>query len=119
MLVAKEKCQAPTQKLVWIGILFDMVAMTMSINPQKIEVRHLCQSVINKNFLTKNELESILVKLFHVLTTSPVARRFFHRLNDLLNRAKQQGMVELAVVSEKDTGSSIPCISTKQLVLLR
>ena len=55
MKVAPEKCQAPCTRMIWIGILWDTIAMTMTINPEKIaETRELCMSILECAFLSKN-----------------------------------------------------------------
>ena len=83
---ATHKAQPPTQRLVWIGVLFDVQLMTMSIPQSKIE-----QALESANFwLTQpaipyRALQQLTGRLAHVTKCCPAGRLFMARLFDGLS----------------------------------
>ena len=91
---APDKTAPPSQKMTFVGISFDTLAMIMSVDPDKVtETLDYCRWAMDRQFLSEKELQSLVGKLYHVSVCSPGAERFINRLRCLLSEAASNGMV--------------------------
>ena len=78
---SKDKAEAPTQRITYLGVQFDTVAMTMSVPPEKItEIKSEIRKWSRKTTISKKELQSLLGKLFWVAKVVIHSRAFMGRL---------------------------------------
>ena len=76
-----EKAHPPSTRMPYLGIMFDSVAMTMSIPPEKLEeVRAELMLWMKKTTATKKTLQRLLGKLFWVSRCVQHSRSFMARL---------------------------------------
>ena len=76
-----DKAEAPTQRITYLGVQFDSVAMTMSVPPEKLaEIKAEIHKWTRKTTITKKELQSLLGKLFWVAKVVIHSRAFMGRL---------------------------------------
>ena len=88
LMAAPHKSVPPCFQLIWIGVLFNTLAMSMSIDPARIaEAVTLCMAFLRKQHTSLKELQSLVGKLMHVSKCCPPARRFTARILDLLRAA--------------------------------
>ena len=88
LVAAKDKCSPPGTTLTWIGVLFDTLAMSMHIAPEKVrEASLLCTEFLNKHTVSHKYMERFLGKIFHAIKCCDGARRFTARLLQLLHSA--------------------------------
>ena len=81
----QDKCEGPTTVIIWIGVVFDTLRLTMAINPSKVEeARTFCMEVLATNSITVKKFQSFLGKLFRAIKCSTGARTFFNHLLDAL-----------------------------------
>ena len=82
---APDKCEGPTIIIIWIGVVFDTLKLTMAIDPSKVEeARSFCLELLVTNSITVKKFHSFLGKLFHATKCTTRARTFFNRLLDAL-----------------------------------
>ena len=78
---AIHKVFTPSQRMVWLGILYDTNKMTMSIPEQKlVEIMEVVHSWNGRTRATQQELQSLLGLLQFVASVSPPARLFTKRM---------------------------------------
>ena len=78
---SKDKAEAPTQKITYLGVQFDSVSMTMSVPPDKLtEIKSEIRLWLRRTTITKKELQSLLGKLFWVAKVVMHSRAFMGRL---------------------------------------
>ena len=76
-----DKAHAPSTKMPYLGVMFDTVAMTMSIPPEKIqEIRSEVSLWVKKTTATRKNLQKLLGKLFWVSRCVRFSRSFMSRL---------------------------------------
>ena len=76
-----DKAHPPSTQMPYLGVLFDTVAMTMSIPPEKLqEVRSEVHLWLKKTTATKKNLQRLLGKLFWVSRCVKFSRSFMARL---------------------------------------
>ena len=86
LVAAQDKCSPPGTTLTWIGVLFDTLAMSMHIVPEKVrEASLLCTEFFNKHTVSHKYMERFLGKIFHAIKCCDGARRFTARLLQLLH----------------------------------
>ena len=62
---SSKKAESPSQELVYLGVMFDSVAMEMRVPPDKlVEVKSEIRKWSRKSTITKKSLQSLLGKLF-------------------------------------------------------
>ena len=81
---APEKCEPPAQVMTFAGVMFDSVRMRM------------CLHYLSQASITEHQLQSLVGKLYHVVSCPPGAERFINRLRQLLSPAGVHGRVLLA-----------------------
>ena len=103
---SSKKAEAPTQELVYLGVMFDSVAMEMRVPPDKLaEIKSEIGKWSRKTTITKKNLQSLLGKLFWVSRVVRLARVFMGRLLQLLRDMAPTGdntKVKLPVEAGKD-----------------
>ena len=71
------KASPPSTQMVFIGVLFDSVSLTLSITPERlIEIRSLVSQWLLKREATLRELQSLIGKLNFVAHCVKPARIF-------------------------------------------
>ena len=76
-----DKAEAPTQRITYLGVMFDSVSMTMSVPPEKLtEIKSEIGRWVRRTTISKKELQSLLGKLFWVAKVVMHARAFMGRL---------------------------------------
>ena len=86
---SREKAEAPTTRITYLGVQFDSVAMTMSVPPEKLtEIKAEIQLWLRKTTISKKELQSLLGKLFWIAKVVNYSRPFMGRL---LNQLRAMG----------------------------
>ena len=76
-----DKAHPPSTRMPYLGVMFDTVAMTMSIPPEKLqEVRSDVRLWMKKTTATKKNLQRLLGKLFWVSRCVQHSRSFMGRL---------------------------------------
>ena len=52
---AQDKCEGPTTRITWIGVLFDTIHLTMAIDPAKVEeARLFCLDLMSVPFQSRS-----------------------------------------------------------------
>ena len=101
-----DKACSPSTSMVFLGVLFDTIKMKMSVPPEKIqELRADLDQWLKKSTAVKQNLQSILGKLFWVSRMVKHSRPFMARLLQLLRDMKDQPdtkRVPLSKESRKD-----------------
>ena len=100
---AEHKVCPPSQSMIWLGIRYDTVAMTMSIPPAKLqEVREVVGSWGSKTRATKREIQSLFGLLQFIASVSPPARHFTNRILADLREAPDRGSESLYLGFRQD-----------------
>ena len=87
---ALAKCQPPSRRMIWVGVVYDSDNLTMAIDPERIsEARWLCAEFLHRDFIMLREIQSLVGKIFHVSKCASPAHRFCSRLLDLLRAAQR------------------------------
>ena len=101
-----KKAEAPAQKMVYLGVMFDTVNMEMRVPPDKLaEIKSEIGSWSRKSTITRKNLQSLLGKLFWVSRVVRLARIFMGRLLQQLRDMSGMGenqKVKLSEHSKKD-----------------
>ena len=78
---SKDKARAPSTTMVYLGVEFNTIAMTMAIPPDKLaELKDEIERWLQKTTATKKSLQSLLGKLFWVSRVVYHSRTFMCRL---------------------------------------
>jgi hypothetical protein len=100
---ATHKASPPSQDILWLGFLFNTVDMTVSIPPQKLsDIMHQLYAWHSKLSAHRQQLQSLLGKLFHVSQCVLPARKFLNRMLATLRKCPQVGRVLLDDDFRKD-----------------
>ena len=100
---ASHKAQPPTQKMKWLGIVFDTVNMEMSIPGEKIqETLALVEQWLRQPRGTKQKFQRLLGKLFYVANTVHTLRLFCNRLLACYRDLGARRHVEVDAEGRKD-----------------
>ena len=82
-----EKASPPCTKMVFIGVLFDSISLTLSITDERLnEIRSLLSQWLQKREATLRELQSLIGKLNFVAHCVKPARIFISRLLNWLRK---------------------------------
>ena len=99
---AQDKCEGPTTRITWIGVLFDTIRLTMAIDPAKVEeARLFCLDLMSASSIPVKKFQKFLGKLFHATKCTTGARTFFNRLLDAL-ATERAGSVSLGPQAKAD-----------------
>ncbi len=94
-----EKRTLPCQVITWIGTIFDSVKFTMSIPQEKLsDIKKVVHNSLQKDTLSRREMQSLIGKCLHVAHCSKPARLF---VNSLLNDLRQMKANKKCVLSEQ------------------
>ena len=100
---APAKCTPPTTCLTWIGVTYDSVAMTMSIDIERVrEALESCHKLFSATRVTLHQMQKMLGKLFHASKCTPTARVFMSRLLDVLSMLCSRQVMVLPVSAKRD-----------------
>ena len=100
---AKHKVCKPTQLMIWLGILFDTINMTMSIPKQKLQdIMKDLKGWANRMHATRREMQSVLGSLQFVAKVSPPVRLFINRMLECLKDTPVSGAHTLSWGFKKD-----------------
>ena len=100
---ALAKCQSPLTTLLWIGVFFDSVSMTMKIDLDKVrETIDLCHKFLQAETITHKHLQQLLGKIFYAIRCTDSARRFTSRLLDLLTVTSQSHVAHITYEARLD-----------------
>ena len=103
---AAKKAEPPSTQMTFLGVMFDSSNMTMRVPPDKLtEIKSEIGSWARKTTITKQNLQSLLGKLFWVARVIRYARVFMGRLLNQLRSMSGQPekyKVKLAEESQKD-----------------
>ena len=100
---ALEKCAPPSTRMVWVGVVFDTVEMSMEIEEGRVEeALAACNQLLRDGFTNLGRLQSLVGKIMHASKCTPAARVFTSRLLDLIAAARNQGMVALTHEARAD-----------------
>ena len=94
--VAPKKCAPPAYIMLWIGVLFNTLLMTMAIDPESIrEAIEKCHKFLAASHITLHQMQRFLGKLFHAVKCTASARILMSRLLDLLSRPTRYPVVNI------------------------
>ena len=100
---AKHKICPPSQTMIWLGILFNSVEMTMTIPPEKMgEIMTTLDSWAGKTHATRTEMQSLLGLLQFVASVSPPTRIFTNRMLQNLRDTPRRGSETLSMGFKSD-----------------
>ena len=100
---ATSKICRPSQTMVWLGILFNSLDMTMKIPDAKMtEIKGVLGEWQGKQRATAREMQSLLGVLQFVASVSPPARVFTNRMLEDLREAPQRGTESLSLGFKRD-----------------
>ena len=89
---SSKKAEAPSTKMVYLGVLFDSDTMEMRVPPEKLaEVKSEIRIWSKKTMITKKGLQSLLGKLFWISRVVRFARIFMGRLLQQLRNMSELG----------------------------
>ena len=99
---ANKICQ-PAQVMIWLGILFDTVNMTMSIPQDKLqEVMQTVRDWAGSMRATRRKMMSLIGLLQFVASVAPPARIFTNHMLQDLSEAPDVGAESLSCGSKRD-----------------
>ena len=94
--VAQGKCQAPSYFMLWIGVWFDTIEMSMAIDRERIEeALILCVKFLESNRVTLHQMQKLMGKLYHASKCTVSSRAFLARMLDLLRAASRAQVVKI------------------------
>ena len=100
---AKHKVHEPSQVMIWLGILYDAVAMTMTIpGPKMDEVMAIIGEWQGKDRATRQEKQQLLGLLQFVASVAPPVRVFSNRMLQDLRDTPNRGSHGLSLGFRKD-----------------
>ena len=93
---AAGKATPPDTTVVWIGVKFDTLKMTMEIPPEKrAEVLQEVTVWLQEKRISLRQLQKLLGKIFHATKCCQPARLFCNRLLDGLRVAYREGTISI------------------------
>ena len=100
---AKHKVCLPSQIMIWLGILFNTMTMTMSIPHDKLsEIMQSLGEWKNRIHATRKEMQSIIGVLQFVAKVAPPVRLFINRMLECLRDTPPTGCHTLSWGFKKD-----------------
>ena len=89
--------------MVWLGLQFDTVTMTVSLPQDKLaEIQLLVHHWASKPTVTLRDLCTLLGKLLYVSQVCPPARLFLNTMLDILRQCPEHGSFTLSSKFHKD-----------------
>ena len=106
LVESSKKAEPPSTQLVYLGVMFDSIAMEMRVPPDKLaEIKSEIGQWVRKTTITRKNLQSLLGKLFWISRVVRLARVFMGRLLQQLRTMSTVGdnvKVKLSEESRKD-----------------
>jgi hypothetical protein len=103
IVVSENKCSAPNQSMVFLGVLCDTNALTLSITPQRLDdIKQELNSWLGKTYTCLRDIQSLLGKLNFVGKCIPSSRIFIARLLNFIRGLKSGVTVLLDYQFKKD-----------------
>ena len=100
---AKQKICWPAQIMIWLGILFNTVAMTMSIPKQKMgEIMEMLCKWKGRTHATRREMQSVIGCLQFVAKVASPVRLFINRMLECLRDTPNSGSHTLSLGFKRD-----------------
>ena len=100
---AKEKAQPPAHVVIFLGILFNTLNMTMTITEGRLgEIKEIIQQWLNKNSATLKEMQQLLGKLNFACSTIRAGRIFVSRIINTIKDMPSKGRRRLNREFKKD-----------------
>ena len=100
---AEHKACGPAQQIVWLGLLYDSIKMTISIPPAKMEeIMALLRDWRGRQRATLHQLQSLIGTLQFVAGVSPPTRIFTNRMLQCLREAHKHGSESLSWGFKRD-----------------
>ena len=100
---AEAKICLPSQRMVWLGILFDTIEMSMSIPAEKMgDIMACLRDWEARARATRKQMQSLLGLLNFVASVAPPVRLFTNRMLDALREAPPSGSTSLSHQFKKD-----------------
>ena len=100
---AEHKASPPAQAMVWLGLLFDTITMTVSLPLDKLaEIQRLVHHWVSKLKATLMELRTVLGKMLYMSQLCPPSRLFLNMMLDTLRQCPEQGYCTLSSEFHKD-----------------
>ena len=100
---AKHKVCGPSQQMVWLGLHYDSVEMTISIPQAKLaEIMLLIRDWQGKQRATRTQMQSLVGTLQFVAGVSPPTRIFTNRMLQNVREAPKRGTESLSWGFKKD-----------------
>ena len=110
MVQAESKVCRPAQAMVWLGIQFNTLDMSMAIPKTKLaEVMECVIAWGDKRRATRKEMQSLLGLLNFVASVAPPTRLFTNRMLDDLREAPQAGAATFRVNLNRTSAFSLSC----------
>ena len=100
---AEGKICQPSRVMIWLGILFDTVNMTMTIPPAKLEeVMQTVREWEGRTRATRHDMQCLLGLLQFVASVAPPARIFTNRMLKEMREAPDVGAGTLSLGFKRD-----------------
>ena len=100
---AIHKVCGPTQRMVWLGLLYNTIDMTISIPEEKLlEIMELLKVWEGRQRATRAQMQSLLGTLQFVAGVSPPTRIFTNRMLQDLREAPKRGTESLSWGFKRD-----------------
>ena len=100
---AEAKICLPARQMIWLGILFDTVNMTMSIPAEKLqEVMDIVTEWQGRTRATRHDMQKLLGLLQFVASVAPPARIFTNRMLQGLRESPAAGSESLSLGFKRD-----------------
>ena len=94
---ANHKAPPPSQQMIWLGLEFDSIWMTVIIPPIKLkEIDSLVSEWQNPSHVNIHALWVVLGKLLNVTQCCPAAHLFLNRMLDTLRSCRPTGLISLS-----------------------
>ena len=103
LVEATKKVCRPSQTMIWLGILFNSIEMSMRIPDGKMEeIQEVLREWEGRQRATQREMQQLFGLLQFVASVSPPARIFTNRILECLREAPRRGTETLSLGFKKD-----------------
>ena len=108
---ATNKATAPATSMIWLGLLFDTEAMTVTLPPAKLqEILELVTAWTSRHNTTLHDLQVLIGKFLYVAQVCSLALLFLNRMLETLHACSPSGTTPLPLpftrICTGSTGSS-------------
>lgn len=103
ILEAQDKACPPSTLMVFLGILFDTILMTMEVTPDRLkEIKVELIRWLRKRYSTKKQVQSLIGKLNFCASVVRAGRLFFSRILTFMKTMRDRGFHEVPQDVRKD-----------------